>query len=303
MAIKTVTLIGADGSLGPFVLEALHKANFDVTVLKRKSSKSESSYPSSVKEVRTSDDFPESELENVLQGQDAVVITTNGNLVDIHKRIARASAKVGVQRLIPADFGSVDSESQFSRELVPLYNRKRDFRLFLTELTKENPEFTWTSLVCGHFFYDQTMDFLHIWPKTHTMDVFENTDVKVSASTMKQTAKATVRILEYADKPETKNEMLFVQSFCNSPVDIKDSLERVTGKEWKFNKLNEDEFVAKHKKLMEEGGKDAAQSTEELVWYLGSMDADWTKRDGFAMKLLDLEEEDVDEVVREALHV
>ena len=303
MAIKNVTLLGADGSLGPFVLDALLDAKFNVTVLKRKSSKSPSNYPSSVKDVRVSDDFPEDELEKILQNQDAVIITTRGSLIDIHKRVARAAAKLGVQRLIPADFGSVDSDSQLARDLVPFYNDKRNFRLYLTDLARENSDFSWTALVCGHFFYDGSLDFLHIWKKTDSVDIFGDGHVKASASTMKQTARATIRILQFADKPETKNKMLFVQSFCKSQIEVKDSLERVTAKAWKVNSLDGDEFVSKHKEFMKGGGEAEAEASEELVWYLGSMDADWTKRDAFAMKDLELEEEDLDEVVREALNL
>ena len=97
--------------------------------------------------------------------------------------------------------------------------------------------------------------------------------------------------------------MLFVQSFCKSQIEVKDSLERVTGKAWKVNSLDGDEFVSKHKEIMKGGGEAEAEASEELVWYLGSMDADWTKRDAFAMKDLELEEEDLDEVVREALNL
>jgi putative NADH-flavin reductase len=120
MAIHKVTLLGADGHLGPFILDALVTANFNVTVLKRKSSKSSSRYPISVTVVKLPDDLPENELQDAFTGQDAVIITTPSSLLDLHKRIARAAASAGVQRLIPADFGSVDSNSKAACDLVPI---------------------------------------------------------------------------------------------------------------------------------------------------------------------------------------
>ena len=60
--------------------------------------------------------------------------------------------KAGVQRMVPADFGSVDSSSPWTQELVPLYVEKTRLRERLVELANENEHFTWTSLVCGHFF-------------------------------------------------------------------------------------------------------------------------------------------------------
>jgi uncharacterized protein YbjT (DUF2867 family) len=106
MPFKTVTLLGADGKLGPSVLQALVNANFTVTVLKRQSSKTASNYPTSVNEQRVPDAFDVDTLTSLLKGQDAVIITTHAKLIDIQKRVALAAARAGVQRLIPADFGS-----------------------------------------------------------------------------------------------------------------------------------------------------------------------------------------------------
>jgi hypothetical protein len=300
MPIKNVVLLGADGKLGPSVLDALVATGFTVTVLKRESSKTPSDYPSSVKETRVQDDFDVDVVSELLQGQDAVVVTTSGSLIDLQKKLALAAAKAGVQRFIPADFGSVDSESELARDLVPLYIHKRNFRLYLTDLAKEHPNFSWTALVCGHFF-DWSLKFMHIWVKDRTVDILDDGSIKASASSLAQIAKATARILEYADKPETRNRILYVQSFCKTQIEVKEALERVTGGQWKVRRFGSDAFVKEKKALMENGGKDSTYATEEAVWWLGVVDANWEANDGFAMKLLDLEEEDLDAVVKVAL--
>ena len=168
--IKNVAIVGADGSLGPSVLQALCEAGFTVTALKRASSKTVSNYPEGVTEKRVSDAFEIDDITQVLRGQDAIVNTMPGGKTDIQKKIADACIKAGVRKMIPADFGSVDSGSERAMELVPLYKHKTELRSYLTQLAEKNDAFTWTSLVCGHFF-DYSLDFLHIYPKEHRADV------------------------------------------------------------------------------------------------------------------------------------
>ena len=127
-AIKYVTLLGADGRLGPAVLHGLLNARLKVTVLKRATSTSPSNYPVNVDVVKCPDEFAVDDLVRVLRGQDAIVITIMGSQVELQKRIADAAAKAGIKRLIPADFGSCDSSSPHAQELVPLFKKKTELR-------------------------------------------------------------------------------------------------------------------------------------------------------------------------------
>lgn len=95
MSIKSVVLLGADGKLGPSVLRSLVENGFNVTVLKRESSKSQTSYPN---QVLVSDSFDVEELAEVLKGKDAVVVTIKGSETALQKRIADACIKAGVKR-------------------------------------------------------------------------------------------------------------------------------------------------------------------------------------------------------------
>ncbi|GIZ44930.1 hypothetical protein CKM354_000811400 [Cercospora kikuchii] len=289
MSIKSVVQLGADGNIGPSVYKALKDNDFDITVLKRKSSRSKSKYP---KEAFVSDAFEVEELVEVLKGHDAVVITINGNQVDIQKRIADAAVRAGIKRLIPADFGSVDSSSPLTQDLVPLYRNKSALREYLISLTKSHPTFTWTSLVCGHFF-DWSLEFLHIWYPTRSMDILDSGETKWSASSFAQVALATVRILQ---RPEiTANRMIYVQSFCISQKEVLAAFERVTGEKWGINRLDSKEYKNERVKKRDEGSKEAI---EDLVWLLGAIDANWEGRKDFAMEELGLENEDLDVVVR-----
>jgi hypothetical protein len=52
------------------------------------------------------------------------------------------------------------------------YVSKRDLRLYLQTLAHEYLPFSWTALVCGHFF-DWSLDFMHMWVKTRTVDYLD----------------------------------------------------------------------------------------------------------------------------------
>lgn len=297
--IKNVTLVGANGNLGSKILEALVAAGtFRVTVIRRKSSKSTPSQP--VRVVEVSDDWTLEELRDALKGEDAAIAAWPLRNVDEHLRYANAAAAAGVKRFIPADYGSVDARSQYARKLVQLFDRKVKVRERLEILSAEsNGSFTWTSIVCGHFFdWGLTNGFLHFYPDQKRADILGDGTAKSSNSTLSQVSKALVRILQ---KPEeTKNRVLMIQSFCVSQLDVLRSLEKATGSKWDAKHEDIDEFVARHKAKADAGNK---ESIEDLVFALGVVEGNWEDKEDFAMDLLGLQNEDLDQAVKDALGV
>ena len=282
MSINNVALLGANGNLGAAVLSALLANKFSVTVLKRESSQSLDDYPSNVRIVRYQETL--SSITSALQNQDAFVATINGSQTPLLKLCADACIAAGVRRFIPSDFGSCDSASLLTQELVPLYRHKTAMREYLIELNRSHPEFTWTSLVCGHFF-DWKLEFLHLNLAERKADMLDDGATKFSISTLARVAEATAAVLR---KPqETANRMLYVQSFRSSQGEILAAFERATEAKWEVTTYDS-------QKYMEAEKAKAKANNEDLVWWLGAVDADWTTRDGFAMELLGLEDEDLD---------
>jgi len=295
MSIDHVALLGADGNLGPSVLQALVSAGFTITVLKRESSKSPSNYPEHVAVRKVPDEFDVEQLVDVLKGQDAVVVTVKGSQTDLQKRIADACVRAGVKRFIPADFGSCDSSSPLTQALVPLYKRKTELREYLTQLAETTPSFSWTSIVCGHFF-DWSLDFIHIWLDARRADILGDGNTEFSMSTLSRVAEATVRILQRSE--QTANRMLYVQSFCVSQNDIIRAFESATKQKWEVTRFDAERFKSDEQAKQAKGD---ANATEELVWYLGTVDADWRAREGFAMQLLGLADQGLDAAVRKVI--
>ncbi|KAI0103880.1 NmrA-like family protein [Nemania sp. FL0031] len=288
MAIKNVALFGANGNLGTVALQSLvSSGHFRVTVIKRESSPY--SLPpalSSAVSLRTCDDsLSLPSLQAALAGQDAVVSGTR---------------RSGCRRppRIPADYGSCDSDSPRAQELVPLFAHKAAVRARLQELSAASSggAFAWTSLVVGHFFdWGLRENFLHFDLAARTAEILDNGRYRSSTATLARVGEAVVAILA-ADDESTRNKVLFIQSFCVSQLDVLAALERATGgAKWDVRFVESEAFIADRKAKADAGDRAAV---EDLVFALGALDGNWEGREGFAMDLLGLENEDLDQVVK-----
>ncbi|KAF3005219.1 hypothetical protein E8E14_000936 [Neopestalotiopsis sp. 37M] len=296
MAIKKVALVGANGNLGGPILKALVDSGlFEVTVLQRASSKSSPTSDPSVRIVTIDDGMTTGSLQAALEGQDACIASFPLRDTEQHLRLVDAAAAAGVKRFVPADYGSCDSSSKQAQELVPLFLNKVRVRERCQEYAgKEGSDFTWTSLVAGHFFdWGLRENFLHFNLQTKTADILDDGTYRSSTSTLARIAEAVVKVLK--DEDVGRNKMLFMQSFCVSQLDVLASLEKATGEKWKVNWLKSDDFIKGNKAKADAGDKDAI---EHLVFALGALDGDWEKKDGFAMDVLGLQNQDLDEIVK-----
>jgi hypothetical protein len=225
-------------------------------------------YPKGVKVARVADDLPISGLTNILQGQDAAIATIKGSEIDVQKRLADAAVQADVKRFIPEDFGSCDSSSPLTQELVPLYKNRTEIRDYAAQLSKAYPYFDWTTIVCGHFF-DYSPDFIRVWPQKGRADILDDGERKSSASTLERVGEATARILERPE--ETRDRMVYVQSFCVSQNEVIAAFERVMGRKLEVRKYDSEAWRDEHKARAEAGEKGAV---DDLVWFLWTVDAD-----------------------------
>ncbi|KAH6989546.1 hypothetical protein AUP68_15975 [Ilyonectria robusta] len=299
MAFTKVCLVGGNGNLGTILLDGLVAAgDFTVTVAKRASSKSAPAHASSIEQITIPDDMSVAGLTDALRGQDVVIASFP--LVDVnqHLRLVEAAALAGVKRFVPADFGSCDAASPNARRLLKLYRDKDLVRQKCEEIAAANEAFSWTALVCGHFFdYGVHDGLLHFDLENKTADILDDGSVRASASTLRRVAEGTVAALR---RPEpTRNRTLYIQSFCRSQPEVLAALERVTGVTWTRRTIDSKAYIEEaSRKLDVEWTK---HTMEEIVFVLGALEADWTKEEGFAMELLGLEDEDLDQVVAEVV--
>lgn len=309
MSIVNVALVGATGSLGSHILAALlSEGSLTTTALQRASSSSQLPKDNKNLKVATISDNPSvEELTTLFKGQDAVIVCYRAGDAAAQIKFGQAAFNAGtVRRFIPADFGSCDSNGKRERELVKLFDRKVEIRESLQKLADEaaveGGVFSWTSLVNGHFFdWGLREDFLHFNLPQRKADIIDDGNVKSSQATLAQIAKATVRILQRPE--ETKNKMLFIQSFCVSQNEILASLEKAMSsykdsRKWEIARYESEAFIKEKKALADAGD---LQAIEDLVFVLGAIDGNWEGKPDFAMGLLGLEEEDLDEVVQKVV--
>ena len=295
--ITKVLLVGANGTVGSVILEGLVQARcFDVSVLRRSTSTSPPT-DAAVRTVSVSPDLPLDELTAACEGQDAVVAAFPLKDVSQHLRLVEAAFRAGVRRFIPADYGSCDAASPQPQHHLKLYRDKtlvRDKCETLGEhAARDGKPFTWTSIICGHFFdYGLEGGLLHFNLDTHKAQILDGGDIKASASTLRRVAESVVAVLQRLDV--TRNRAVYVQSFCPTQLEVLAALERATGTAWHTQHLDSNAYLERQSKLLAEGDHEA---TEEIVFVLGTVDADWTTRDGFAMELLGLQDEKLDDVV------
>ena len=231
MAIKNVGLVGGTGTIGEPILAALKASSFHTSVLNRASSTSK--YPDT-HVITVPDDLNVPDLTRLLKENniDALILAIKPAQVDQNKRLIEAAFAAGVQRVIPAEFGSVDSADAKTREVYPIAECKKEARDYLISLQDQERsdgagKMSWTALVPAHFFDwglgNSLLCFDVVARKAYIQD---GGDIKFSASNLPFIAKAVVKVLERLE--QTANQMLYIQSFRVSQNEVLGVLEKVT---------------------------------------------------------------------------
>jgi len=297
MPLLKVALIGANGTLGPVVLSALLSApSLTVTVLTRSSSSS--TYPPPIRTVLVPDSLSVPDLTTALRGQDALVITIIGTLVEEQIKLVDAAYAAGIKRVIPADFGSCDSADEYTLNLLPVMAGKARVRAHLEHLAQENGSvLSWTSIITGHFFDHGLEDRLLLFDlPQRKVRLLDGGEKRWSASTLERVGETVVRVLEMEE--ETRNKILYVQSFCVSQNEVLGVLEKVMGEKWSVEHVNAGELIERNREGVVKGDWD---SVIEVVSVHGLVASNWEDKKGFANGLLGLKEENLEDTVRKVV--
>lgn len=122
-------------------------SKFNISILSRKSSKS--TFPSHLKVHQIDDNYPEDQLLEAFQHQDAVVSLMNPTDMKVYHRVIDSAIKAGVKRFIPPEFGS-DSLIPEVVEMVPMFQDKLAVLDYLK--SKQGTGLTWTGIATAAFF-------------------------------------------------------------------------------------------------------------------------------------------------------
>jgi nucleoside-diphosphate-sugar epimerase len=307
--IRTVALIGANGKVGPAILQALlDTKSFEVTVISRKSSKS-THQPASVKFEQVDDSLPHAQLVDTLRGQDALVIAFAGSQITENSiKLADAAFEAGVKHIIPADYGSCDSSDPKSLEVIPLYKGKKEVREHLIGLSQRprpdiGSHLTWTSLITGHFFdYGLKSGLLAVDVEEHKARVFDGGDIRFSATTLADIGLATARILERVGDARLSNKLVYVQSLATTQNELIEKVEDAMGSKFEVEQVSSDEYIKEQKGLLTGDDRKDGDAILELVSVEGTVNADWEgKGDLLVNDVLGIPKRGLDQLVMEAL--
>ena len=149
MKVKTVTVAGVTGAIGPAVVEALCEAGFEVQALTRATPVKNALHANAA--IIEIDYRDEQRLQELLVGQDAVIsaLGDSAGAVEAQEALIHVSVAAGVKRFIPSEFGS-DTANERVRSF-PFFADKIRHQKLLERAALESPEFTYSYMITGPF--------------------------------------------------------------------------------------------------------------------------------------------------------
>lgn len=203
------------------------------------------------------------ELEKVLKEvqADTVVSLVGGNALTTQKVMMDAAFAAGVVRFLPSEFGA-NTEDDRVRDLIPLYNRRKECIDHLETLSKKNGEFSWTGIIAGAFFDWGLEDgFLGFDLEKNEATIVDSGTVPFCLTNLSLVAHCIVNILtQPAAFEASRNKFVHIASHVATQHDILDALQTASGKEWKIVQKDSKQAAAEYTALWDskEGGDMAA---------------------------------------------
>ncbi|EED14992.1 NmrA-like family protein [Talaromyces stipitatus ATCC 10500] len=291
-SLKNIAIIGASGSIGKIILDALIKApQFNVTVLSRASS--ETTFPTGVS-VRKSD-FSDSDLVSALKGQDAVISVVGPTGFAEQKKFIDAAISAGVKRFLPSEY-SANTLSPAVLQLLPLFNQKKETLEYLK--TKESSGFSWTAIYTALLFdWGLGNGFLGFDVSAHTATIWDDGSKVFTLTNADQLGRAVVSVLEHPEKTANKN--LYVASAETSQKEILAALEKATGSKFAVTNTTTEKELSEAGEKLSKGDFSGALILVRATSFGSTpgIRANYAKEEELANDLLGLKLESVDETV------
>ncbi|KAH8588342.1 hypothetical protein B0O99DRAFT_639549 [Bisporella sp. PMI_857] len=252
--IKNVTVVGANSTIGAPIVEALlANGAFNVSALSR--SDSSAKFPSGV-EVKKADYTSHNSLVEALKGQDAVICSLNDKILSIQYKIIEAAIEAGVIRFIPSEWGQIDVKPPVP-ELEEDFQERLKIIDFLDQkaLNTKNKErvFHWTAVNNGIFFdWSLQAAFLDITlSPTNTASIWSQGVHTFSVTNLSTVVSAVISILTTAES-DTRDRLVYIESFATSQAEVLSALEKVSGEKWAVKHTTVEEQLTAAKKELSE---------------------------------------------------
>ncbi|KAF2169517.1 hypothetical protein M409DRAFT_19932 [Zasmidium cellare ATCC 36951] len=257
-AYKKIAIAGATGTLGPFIVNALLDAGFEVTALSRTgrtntqdrgTGKATGTLPSTVKSAQVDYDSQDS-LVKALQGQEVVV--SNLPNYESQPSLIDAAIKAGVKRFIPSEFGSNVSGNK-NNAALPVF---KDGKVAIQKYLKEREDQISYTLIVNGFFLDWGLEagIVVDFKGNRPVKVFDGGNGKHSLSTRSDIGKAVAGALLHPE--ETRNRAVYIYSATVSQNEILDIARKVKpGFEPQVQHVTTDQVLKDSYAGLEKGGE------------------------------------------------
>ncbi|KAM0227478.1 hypothetical protein ACHAP5_012172 [Fusarium lateritium] len=230
-----------------------------------------------------------------MEGQDVVISMVTVFATGGQQILVDAAIAAGVKWFLPSEFGPPSRDEKFAalHPALPPKVATVDY------LRSKESHISWSALIPGAFFdWAMKIGLFGFDVDSKTAQLIDDGTAVFTASTLPKIAKATLAILQHADK--TKNQYVYTSSFHISQRDILDVIEKVDGQKWTVQHITSEELIMQGKRRLAEGDKMGAT---DLVGggALGKQALGDSRSWGLWDQKLGLEEDDLEQSVKDVL--
>lgn len=303
--------------MGMHIVEQLLKSgNHSITAITRPESSSR--VPEGVKVARVdyTNDDDDAGLVEVLQGQEALIVTMSLQAPrDTVAKLMRAADRAGVRYIMPNWFGHDSANDSLVEETM-----LGEMRRSILDIGKTLSVSSYILLVCN-FWYEFSLgggsDRFGFNFKDRELILFGDGTVSINVTTWTQCGRAIANLFSLKELPESetdesptisrfRNKEVYVSSFCLSQRDMFKSVRRVTKTgidDWKLSHESVRERWTKSQALVKQGDFSAFPRMLYSRTFFPNGGGEYESTRGLDNGLLGLPEEDVDECTAVAVRL
>ncbi|KAM0540863.1 hypothetical protein ACHAPJ_013475 [Fusarium lateritium] len=294
---KNILIVGATGSIGSIVLQALvNEPSFTVTALQRLSSKGK--LASSVRVVKVDDSYPTEALVCAFSGQDAIINCMTSLAVSDQLRFVDAAVTAKVRRYVASEYGLNNNKPE-ARALNSVFREKGEVQDYLR--SKESTGLEWMAIACGMWLkWSALHDFLGMHIKEKKFVFWDDGNGWFSTTTEENTALALVNSLT-KKREETKNRIVWLSDFAITQNTLFEAIQRISGQEFTVERVNTDQFIKEKQTAVEAGDNYAIYALIETGFVTGRFGGHLEKEGTIMNEVLGLPKKNFDDTVKAAL--
>ncbi|RGP69154.1 hypothetical protein FSPOR_4869 [Fusarium sporotrichioides] len=294
---KNILIVGATGSIGAIMLDALTKEpSFKVSVLQRSSSKGK--IPASVQTITIDDLYPSDALVSAFSDQDAIVNCMTSLAVNDQLRFIDAAVHAKVKRYVASEYG-LNNNNPDARALNSVFREKGEVQDYLR--SKESTGLEWMAIACGMWLkWSALHDFLGMHIKEKRFVFWDDGNGWFSTTTEDNTALAMVNALSKKWE-ETKNRVVWLSDFAITQNMLLEAIERLSGEKFTIESVDSSQLIKEKQAAVAAGDQYAIYPLIETGFITGNFGSHLEKEGEIMNGVLGLPKKDFDEVVKAAL--